>query len=229
MKLNRTEQLIGQLADSIEGYDAAKLVPRQLNEEIIGWIITLEREPDEVQAILGDVVHNMRSSLDHLAVTVVGLNEENTKGVYFPFAESVDELDAQIKRKHFDRASTEALDILKSLKPYRGGNAALRAIHDLDVMDKHRTLIPVFTLGAQQDEIEIGGNRYRCSFELYNGFAAIQQRGTNASELEPVPLKLMAAFGENQPFAFEPLVPTLHSLNELARSIADSFAALYVR
>ena len=31
------------------------------------------------------------------------------------------------------------------MKPYRGGNIALRAIHDLDVTDKHRALLPVLS------------------------------------------------------------------------------------
>jgi hypothetical protein len=31
------------------------------------------------------------------------------------------------------------------MKPYKGGNIALRAIHDLDVTDKHQALLPVLS------------------------------------------------------------------------------------
>ena len=41
------------------------------------------------------------------------------------------------------RVSTDFAHALASLKPYRdGGNALLCAIHDLDVMDKHKLLVP---------------------------------------------------------------------------------------
>jgi len=48
-----------------------------------------------------------------------------------------------IKEKHFDRAGPIAVELLRRLKPYADGNTSLRAIHDLDLQDKHHKLIPV--------------------------------------------------------------------------------------
>jgi hypothetical protein len=180
VKLGRTRQLINQLATAINDYRGARLVPEQIDPQMIGWIVKVPYEPNEVVAILGDTVHNLRTSLDHLAVTVVGLNKGNTKNVYFPFAENADELESQIKSKHFDRASAEAVDLLKSLKPFKGGSAALRAIHDLDVMDKHHTLIPVYGLGVQQKDLtwRESGRMSGSKFGLQDGQKAIAHRGT---------------------------------------------------
>ena len=47
-----------------------------------------------------------------------------------------------IEKRHINRAAPEVVQIIRSLKPYKGGNEALRAIHDLDIFDKHKTIIP---------------------------------------------------------------------------------------
>lgn len=98
--------------------------------------------PPEVSLAYGDTVHCLRASLDLLANDVVKLNGGSTKGVYFPFAASEDLLPDQIKQKKFDRAGDQAVEILKSLKPYRGGDEVLRGMHDLDIQDKHQMILP---------------------------------------------------------------------------------------
>jgi hypothetical protein len=46
-----------------------------------------------------------------------------------------------IKRRGFDKAGAAAVKLMTELQPYRGGNVALRAIHDLNIRDKHKMLI----------------------------------------------------------------------------------------
>ena len=42
--------------------------------------------PDQIEPIVGDAVHNLRSSLDHLAVALATKNgAKRTNDVYFPF------------------------------------------------------------------------------------------------------------------------------------------------
>jgi hypothetical protein len=98
--------------------------------------------PVELSAIIGDVIHNLRSGLDLLACDLVRLAGHSAKSVYFPFCEIPSDLPKMIKLRNFDRAGPLAVKLLKGLRPYRGGNLLLRAIHDLDVVDKHQSLVP---------------------------------------------------------------------------------------
>jgi hypothetical protein len=77
-----------------------------------------------------------------MASELARLNDKNDKNVYFPFGENAAGLEEQIKRKNFSLCGNDAVALLRTLKPYIGGNLELRAIHDLDILDKHRALIP---------------------------------------------------------------------------------------
>ena len=98
---------------------------------------TNEPFPEELSAIFGDIVHNLRTALDLAASACVRANGKSDKGVFFPFCKEASELDAMIKRRNIDRAHPDVVSYIRSLAPYKGGNIALRAIHDLDVRDKH--------------------------------------------------------------------------------------------
>lgn len=133
--------------------------------QIIGRTSTLGRQtyevglkepfPDSIPLAIGDAIHNLRTALDHMACDLVRLNGKSTKGVYFPFAADANALNDQIKAKNFHRAPAAAVALLRHLQPYKSGNRALRAIHDLDVHDKHELLIPVVH-GVRPGRIVIG-------------------------------------------------------------------------
>jgi hypothetical protein len=106
----------------------------------IGYI---GRFAPEVPLVLGDAVHNLRAALDLLACDLVRLNGNSAKDVHFPFSEAEGELELMIRKRKFDRAATEAVTLLRALQPYKGGNILLRALHELDIMDKHQLIIPV--------------------------------------------------------------------------------------
>jgi hypothetical protein len=108
------------------------------------WTARIRKSvPPYLSVIIGDAIHNLRTALDLTANDLVRVRALNTKGVYFPFADSESGLDEMIKLKNFNRAGPEAVSVLKFLKPFRGGNAGLRALHDLDVADKHQALVPI--------------------------------------------------------------------------------------
>src|SRR5215207_1855814 len=49
-------------------------------------LFTREAPPEELSAIFGDAIHNLRVALDIMANDVVALCGTVPKGVYFPFA-----------------------------------------------------------------------------------------------------------------------------------------------
>jgi hypothetical protein len=167
--------------------------------------------PELIGAIVGDVIHNLRTALDLTACEMVRIAQKSDNGVYFPFSESADELDNMIRRRNFDRAGTDAVILLKSLKPYRNGNVALRLIHDLDVQDKHRALIPNL-MGFASPIIQ-----------MWEDDGTINPRVIGDPNS---PSEVKFAFpGELEPRGRE-LIPTLHELVVLVEGIVEAFRTL---
>jgi hypothetical protein len=228
-KLARASQLIDEVDGLVSGYAGAFLVPERVTPALGGLVVRiLEGLPLEIEEISGDAIHNLRSSLDHLAVGLVSLNGKSSKGVHFPFSENADQLNEMIKRKNFHRASMESQDLLRELQPYRGGNFALRALHDMDIMDKHHELIPIFHAGVM-GHVEIGSmifdqNRVHC----IDGSVPIMAPwfAMNAKHPSPIPLRLDPSFDAG-PYEDQSISETLHGLMDLCVGVLDAFEALY--
>lgn len=163
--------------------------------------VVVRGSPQYFGAIVGGAVHNLRAAPDLLAVEAVGRHGGNTKNVYFPFADSAANLDDMIKRKNFHRASPDDQNAIRQFQPYSGGNHLLRSLHDLDIQDKHYSLIPhasfVTTpkLGVKTDS---AGNPI--------GFAG----GKLELEVDPSePPTVKFTFPENSVFAGEEVVAVL--------------------
>jgi hypothetical protein len=100
--------------------------------------------PFDAIAAAGDTVHNLRSSLDHLAcqLVIVGSGKEPTRRVEFPIAKDSETYESE-KAKKVEGMADLAIKQIDGLKPYKGGNNALWRIHELDNIDKHRSLFTV--------------------------------------------------------------------------------------
>ncbi len=107
--------------------------------------------PEEWSAVIGDVIHNARSSLDLVACDLhrlKGGRPAHISEVYYPFCSSKQGLSEMIKKRRLSHIGQEFIDIIKKTAPYKGGNEGLRAIHDLDIMDKHKALIPAIATAS---------------------------------------------------------------------------------
>jgi hypothetical protein len=167
--------------------------------------------PETIGAIVGDIIHNLRAALDLAACDLVRIRNGNDNGVYFPFCDRPEELDQMIRRRNFKRAGPQAVALMHKLRPYRNGNAALRAIHDLDIQDKHHSLIPGVMSHASP------------AFRLRNddGRPHISVFGDPNAASE---IKLI--FPEDSALGGRELIPTLHELVELVASIVEAFRSL---
>jgi len=99
----------------------------------------------DVLTAAGDVVHNLRGALDHLAYQMTlahrpRTTEKELRDIYFPICKdkATYEKAAQGYKKFF---GAEAIKLLDTLKPYKGGNEALSRLHDLNNFSKHRLLL----------------------------------------------------------------------------------------
>jgi hypothetical protein len=152
LKLRRARSHIGELQTEMNRY--LRREPFWL--EIVDaptftngrkWLVHLREEPPlDFSAIIGDAIHNLRTALDVLACELVRANGQSDKDVYFPFADSAAELPKAIAKRNMRRAKPAVVVLIENAEPFTGGNHALRAIHDLDVLDKHQALIPALAM-----------------------------------------------------------------------------------
>lgn len=90
-----------------------------------GFEVELKKAPPvEIAGLIGDAVHNLRASLDHLISACARARGERIDNTYFPFAK----IPAEIERRIADRAGAAgkvAMDFCRESKPYKGGNDVL--------------------------------------------------------------------------------------------------------
>lgn len=246
LKINRATQHTQELQREITVFferNPFKLVvyeveDRRSSYELVSWNVRLSRLlPVEVSAIIGDIVHNARVALDVLACDLVALAGHSTKGVYFPFCESADELVGMIKRRNVHRASKEAVKLFHSMEPYRGGNVKLRLIHDMDIRDKHSAII--VALGAAGTEIlkdipdiaEDAMKSFSSAILGDNQMLVMMPKAWSPPVGTELPLKFGVIFGQfyqkGCPLQGNEVVTTLHGLVQEVKSVIEAFAALY--
>lgn len=105
-----------------------------------------EEVANQAAIIIGDIIHNLRSALDHTywnCTEQFAKSDGERRNIQFPITSNEKALKDSVLPGLPSRVSQSFAEALESLKPYRdGGNRSLCLIHDLDVMDKHKLLIP---------------------------------------------------------------------------------------
>ena len=179
---------------------------------------TIKGRPLYFSEAVGDIVHNLRAALDLMSVSVVAANNANTKGVLFPFCDDPSFLDQIIKQRNFHRASPEAVNEIKKLKPFKGGNIALRALHDLDIQDKHHSLVPA-AKQVTTPEIGVVTDANGNPLGFAEGKLQLEIKGSDRPTV-------VFVFPDDGPLAQQPIIPTLHELVKLVSGILDTFEAI---
>ena len=104
--------------------------------------------PDSVPLIAGDILHNLRSALDYLACELVVANgNKPTSQTGFPILENAPSTPDEEKTfaRKVKGMGQGAINLIRSIKPYKGGDDTLWRLHRLNIIDKHKLL---FTVGA---------------------------------------------------------------------------------
>lgn len=115
---------------------------KSTSDQIFFDLILTENIPLGWLAVIGDAVHNARTALDHIAYDIAVPNGGNPTKTMFPFALYRDELDDVIRRYTLNLASPKDLAVIRESRPWKRGNATLWRLHELDILDKHRGLLP---------------------------------------------------------------------------------------
>ena len=196
------------------------------------WVVRLRQSvPIEFGPIIGDVVHSLRSSLDLMATDLVRLNGGRYDKTYFPFAINAEQLEGQIKDK-VRNAHPDVIDLIRSFKPYTGGNLSLRALHDLDIQDKHQALIPSVSAARTNAFLMRYGGAWN---QIPEWNTAVPHDGwwmASMPAMANLPLgsevsaDFALVFEPDSPFSGHEVVPTLGGLADYVASVIEAFATL---
>lgn len=156
------------------------------------------------------------------------MHGDASREIRFPFRKDADELKA-LTDKMVQRLPAEVIGLIRALKPYtaeNGGDALLRALHDLDIIDKHMVIITTATFSgvfrSHPDETAtvtsyraMVGDRTVMSFAL-----------ANVADEQPE-ITTAITFGDGRPLQGKAIVPALAQLVDLVKEVVEAFAGLY--
>jgi hypothetical protein len=193
----------------------------------LGYIKKVPTLPFHVVSTAGDIVHNLRAALDHLAyhlvavgmecAPVIPLTDIEMRQIEFPIAETPEKYEAEKTRK-VKRMLPEAIDVIDGLKPYKGGNDSLWRIHELDNIDKHRTL---FTLAYE----------FLFTGDWFDGAYLVKAEnplfaGVEAEVEKDIQFEIQEALSQSQITDANALLPSLHQLVNFVDNLVVSFMPL---
>lgn len=148
-KLERAEKHLVDFEEVLSSWIATNplslegmMSPNRRTEKL--YVSLASEMPLELDVILGDCVHNLRSVLDHLAMSLAidnGASPTN-KSVYFPIYTDPDEYKSEGVKK-IKKLSGPAKDFIEGIQPYHreGDSWVLTELSFLDNRDKHRALL----------------------------------------------------------------------------------------
>lgn len=128
--------------------------------------------PNIIPLLLGDFVHNCRSSLDHLATDLVLANNGGISNLFFPTGVDQEGFDKALTGS-IRKAGSKVIAKLNEAEIYRGGKgSSIRGLHELDIADKHKMLIPSVS--------KVTLTNFKSGGLTIGSFTTdIQERGTN--------------------------------------------------
>lgn len=149
-RLIRGKQLLCELSDLLRDYEK-RVFERYLpvfDESRAGYVVELPDPtsfppPASVKILVGDIVDNLRKSLDYLVFQVAKHNEgKEIEGTQFVIADSGDLFD-QMKKSRLKGLKGYQIRIIEEYQPYKGGEW-LALLAKMSNRDKHRELHGVF-------------------------------------------------------------------------------------
>jgi hypothetical protein len=106
------------------------------------WVFHFPETPEDIPIRIGEILHNLRSSLDHLAVAIAIQHSGTSEQTYFPFGKTEEIFNGEVRRKT-KHLPADAVEMIRAAQPYKGGNDLLWSIHDMNREDKHIAIAPV--------------------------------------------------------------------------------------
>jgi hypothetical protein len=192
---------------------------RGFSQGIPNNFLTLPRMSFDVVVIAGEVVHSLRSALDHLAWQLVEVaGNMPTSDTMFPIAKDINAYESS-KIGKVKGMRSEAVKAIDALKPYKGGNDLLWRIHELDIIDKHRHLFSVAHDYLFYGDWFDGDYLFKASAPNFSGVFDAQVE-------EDMQLEIDKAISQTQVAQSNSLLPSLHQLMDFVDKLVADFKPL---
>jgi hypothetical protein len=239
MKLQRAEEHFGQLRFEF-GQFIERNPYRMLREDDLRqgqnhflWRAKIVEHPpyEKWASLVGECIHALRAALDQTAYALVNRETLVSEKCGFPILDKPGSWDSAYP-KDLPGVPPEALTLMEQLQPYNGTvkTNALWAVHQLDIIDKHRRLSLVNTT--------IEGTRWSAAgCEVITSDSGVGPFVDGAVvgrfRLVPKPGEDMhmqtdfafgIAMGEGEPLEGEPVVPALEVLRSNVGGVVALFA-----
>ena len=240
----------------VERYRVAEYDEADTGDLVRRFEVT-EQPPPLWGAIAGDCVHNLRSSLDLLVCEMVRANDRPvTPDTAFYIAKSADAFESGYNGK-IQGTPKCAVDLIKKAEPYQGADNPFWRLHQLDIADKHKLLVPVGvahkgTTNSYSLADVLNAYPDATTINLFDmptaaGIGIIVPKLTfpldDGTEIYRIPARLRdnplaqmnmnpefsfdVAFGEVEVVEGEPLIPTLDRLIQFVEDFVKLFPPLF--
>ncbi len=167
-KLGRASETLEVLTSEIEVFNQEATKKIQMWGALAGdgleYVVMAKGEvaiPTRFAVLTGEIVHHMRSSLDHLVCALVLANGGTvTKQHQFPICSNRDLYKASREKGSLRGLKPSTCRIIEDQQPYKQANpidTILAVVQEYDNRDKHRLLLVTSSIAAIHDHIVIGG------------------------------------------------------------------------
>jgi hypothetical protein len=249
-KLNRAEKHFVELKTEISSFLATE--PYKVTSKLdtntkrrIYYISSVKEIPENISLTTGEIIQDLRSSLDHLAYALNSGDEKSGKHIYFPISKDAAQYEIDKIRKT-KGISSEAKAKIDQTMPYKEGNNKLWQINELNNIDKHRLLI---TVGSSFQSLDLGEHMIAGMkdafpdlelpkielflkpadnlFPLKKGDELFID-GPNAKELPDMQFRFYISLNEPGVVEGEPIIELLQSMLDIVKSTIHSFDSLNI-
>lgn len=167
-KLNRARELLESLKNEVKIFLDSQpyriRAKRDDDARLIYFLTEVKEVPENIPTLAGDILQNLRSALDHKAYELFQANSGGEgRHVYFPIDGDRGSYEAN-KERRTKGMSQAAKDFFDSINPYEEGNHVLWQIHELNNLDKHRTLV---TSGSKFKSMDVGAHVMNSMMEAF--------------------------------------------------------------
>lgn len=185
---------------------------------------------ENIGLIIGDVINNFRSALDHMASGIVR-EQDPKKSPYFPMSVTREGLTDNRFLSELDKAlpGSKAL-ILDTIRPEGNPDNAYWAFHKLDNDSKHNVILPTVSAvsinninlvygGVRMTDCGVGGDATRqIDIMRSGGPIRIQKTYTVSIEMK---------FPTDSELSGLPVIESLRKIGDIVTSTIDEFEKLY--
>lgn len=144
-KSGHAHDLISAFQKSVESYTKSN----KIRLTFLPWsdpsscrvVIKIKKNiPEKFSLLAGDAIHNLRATLDILVTGSTKLNGGDTRDIHFPTGKNQPEFDKSVDKLRVRGADENVLNLIRTFRPY-GENNPIRALHELDIREKHYELL----------------------------------------------------------------------------------------